>query len=82
VTISGNSVKVPITVKAPITVKVSFAKSFVEMVNVASNVICAKNSPVDDVNNASLPKEDTTTYQKMMCPCLNSEIDGLFPPFW
>jgi hypothetical protein len=54
VTIKDNSVKVPITVYAPITVKVNFAKACVQAANVASNVICAKASPVQDVNNLSV----------------------------
>jgi hypothetical protein len=40
-----------ITVKAPITVKVTSAKSCVQLANVASNVICAWGSAVEDVNN-------------------------------
>jgi hypothetical protein len=54
VTIKDNSVTVPITVYAPIDVTVNFGKSCVQIANVASNVICAKNSPVRDVNNVSL----------------------------
>lgn len=54
VTIKDNSVNVPITVYAPINVKVNFAKSCIQAANVASNVICAKTSPVQDVNNLSV----------------------------
>jgi hypothetical protein len=54
VTISGNSVKVPITVYTPINVKVDFSNSCVQIANIASKVICAKNSPVRDVNYVSI----------------------------
>jgi hypothetical protein len=54
VTIKDNRVTVPITVYAPIDVNVNLGKSCVQIANIASNVICAKNSPVRDVNNLSL----------------------------
>jgi hypothetical protein len=54
VTIKDNSVTVPMTVYAPIDVTVNFGKSCVQIANIASNVICAKNSPVHDVNYVSL----------------------------
>jgi hypothetical protein len=54
VTIKGNSVTVPITVNAPINVNINFAKACVQAANVASNVICARDGDVRDVNNLSL----------------------------
>jgi hypothetical protein len=54
VTISGNSVMMPITVNASINVNMNFAKSCVQIANVASNVIYASNLPVQDVNSVSL----------------------------
>ena len=52
--IRGNSVTLPITVDAPININVNFAKPCVQIANVASNVVCAKNSPVQNVNYVSL----------------------------
>jgi hypothetical protein len=54
VTIKDNSVTVPITVNAPINVNINFAKACVQAANVASNVVCAKDSRVSDLNNLSL----------------------------
>jgi hypothetical protein len=54
VTVKDNSITVPITVYAPINVKVDFSKSCVQAANIASNVICAKTSPVKDINNLSI----------------------------
>jgi hypothetical protein len=54
VTIKGNSVTVPITVNAPINVKVDFARACVQIANVASNVVCARDSTVSDLNTLSV----------------------------
>jgi hypothetical protein len=52
VTIKGNSVKVPITVKVDDTIRINFARSCVHLANVASNVVCANTrSPVEDSYN-------------------------------
>jgi hypothetical protein len=54
VTIKDNSVTVPITVNAPINVKVNFARACVQLANVASNVVCARDSDVRDLNTLSV----------------------------
>jgi hypothetical protein len=54
VKIEDTSVTLSLTGNAPIDVKVNVANSCVQITNVASNAICAKNSPMHDINTVSL----------------------------
>jgi hypothetical protein len=53
VKIEDTFVILSLTGNAPIDVKVNFANSCVQITNVASNAICAKNSSMHDINIVS-----------------------------